>query len=118
MSKRDNGLSDLDLSVELPAVGADTHAERVYVGNCAFAFVCSKRWGDLEAYASSPDKRFCGTCKKDVNRCYSTDEFARRGRAGECVAIVSLSEYSLPSIDEDVIMGLPSSGDDEYDNSF
>lgn len=79
----------------------------MYVGNCSFAFVCSKKWADLRVDAADSDKRFCETCKTDVHRCYTTDEFARRGRAGECVAIAFIEDHKpseimgLPDFDED-----------------
>lgn len=117
MNKRDNGSFQTllpDLSIELPSFSADSQNPQVYVGNCAFSFVCSKKWSDLKADAISPDRRFCETCNKDVHRVYTSDEFARRGRAGECVAISSLEDHEAFSVDDDLaIMGLPIDDDEE-----
>lgn len=65
----------------------------VTVGNCSFALICSKKWSELKADAVHPDRRFCETCKKQVHWCKTSEEFARRGRAGECVAIEGVETH-------------------------
>jgi len=78
---------------------------RVYVGNCSFSFVCTKRWADLTENTDHRDRRFCETCKKDVHLCRTSEEFATRGRAGECVAIRNVAGHDAAS-DLDLLSGL------------
>jgi hypothetical protein len=75
----------------------------VTVGNCTFAFVCTKQWSQLAVDPVDENKRFCNVCKKPVFRCKTTEEFARRGRSGECIAIEVVENHE-PKLE---LLGLP-----------
>jgi hypothetical protein len=95
----------LDLSVfSLEPLTDSRSLRRFYVGNCLFSFVCTKRWADLTEVTGPTDRRFCSTCKKDVYLCRTQEEFAARGRAGECVAIRDVEGHGTES-DGDILSG-------------
>ncbi len=96
MSKR--SAPPLDLSdFSLEPLSDSRSLRRFYVGNCSFSFVCTKRWADLTEVTGQTDRRFCNTCKKDVHLCRTQEEFAARGRAGECVAIRNVEGHEAAS---------------------
>lgn len=58
------------------------------ISGCPLKFVCSKKWADLSIEEDDPRRRLCTECKKPVYLCQDEAEFAKRRRAGECVAIM------------------------------
>jgi hypothetical protein len=126
MSKPTKDSPQVNRGAESPVVAPEDDWRspmRVYVGNCAFAFVCTKRWAELTKKADDSDTRFCDACKKDVHLCQTSEEFAARGRAGECVAIQNVDGHDnvgdlkllreLFPEDSDEILGLPQMFEDD-----
>ena len=97
----------------LPTRQLRRETQKLTVGNCAMTFVCFKRWDELVEDPNSVERRFCAVCERNVYLCRSTDEFARRGRAGECVAVI-LEETSA-SIKFPTLLGVPLSPGDSFD---
>ena len=54
------------------------------------------------------DRRFCEMCRKQVHWRKTSEEFARRGPAGECVAIESVETHEP----EHELLGVPAFEDD------
>jgi hypothetical protein len=75
----------------------------VTINNCTFAFVCKKKWSQLLVDPSDENRRTCNVCNKYVYWCKTSDEFARRGIEGECVAI-NIGDQHQP---EKELLGVP-----------
>lgn len=78
--------------------------------NCGvrFDFVCDRNWLDLEETAdhpSTPHKRFCDACKKDVYWCVNVQEAALRIEQGECIAVPAIIAERWPDEQPIVIIG-------------
>jgi hypothetical protein len=63
------------------------------ISNCPLKFVCSKRWSDLRAETVDSSRRFCTDCNKPVYLCRTEEDFEKRRRAGECVALTQPDQW-------------------------
>lgn len=67
---------------------SDTPPRGILHCGVRFEFVCDRSWLDMEARdPSTPHKRFCDACHKDVYWCINVAEAALRVEQGECIAV-------------------------------
>ena len=72
---------------------------------CAFEFVCPKKWEDLEP--TREGVRYCDTCFSDVFLCSTQDEVDKARGLRQCIAIEQVTQL--------IFMGVPSSS--SYDDA-
>ena len=83
--------------------------------NCGvrFSFVCDRTWPEMEARdPSTPHKRHCSACDKDVYWCVNVEEAALRIEQGECIAVPAAITERWPDEQAVVIIGRGSAARD------
>jgi hypothetical protein len=59
--------------------------------NCEMAFVCHKKWEELDP-TDRWDVKNCSACKKEVYFCKSSEELKEKTEQGVCVAFATMND--------------------------